>query len=67
MNMKEYLLVGDAARLLGATSNTLRNWERQKKITSYRHPINNYRLYKKEDIESILATIEQTKKKCERK
>ena len=33
--------------------NTLRNWEKEKKITVYRNPQNSYRLYKKEDLEAI--------------
>jgi len=53
----DYLKIKDAANFLGVTTNTLRNWERDKKISVYRNPQNNYRLYKKEDLEQILQNI----------
>ena len=39
------LLVGEAARLLGVTTDMLRNWERNGLIHVPRHPRNRYRLY----------------------
>jgi len=45
--------------MLGVAPNTLRNWDRTGKIHVYRHPINNYRLYKRSDLEALLATIER--------
>ena len=53
----DYLKITDAADFLGVTPNTLRNWERDKKITVYRNPQNAYRLYKREDLEQILGNI----------
>lgn len=35
---REYLLIGDAARYLGVSIDTLRNWEKQNKIVSTRTP-----------------------------
>ena len=46
-----------AAELLGVTTNTLRNWEKERKIKVYRNPQNLYRLYKKEDLEELLNNI----------
>ncbi len=46
-----------AAKFLGVTPNTLRNWEKDKKISVYRNPQNAYRLYKKEDLEQLLNNI----------
>ncbi|HBY06049.1 MAG: Transcriptional regulator, MerR family [candidate division TM6 bacterium GW2011_GWE2_42_60] len=54
----DYLKIKDAASFLGVTPNTLRNWEKDKKITVYRNPQNAYRLYKKEDLEKLLNSIE---------
>ena len=53
----EYLKITDAAKFLGVSGNTLINWEKEGKIKVYRHPINNYRYYKKEDLEKILKAF----------
>jgi len=53
----DYLTIKEAAQFVGVTANTLRNWERDKKITVYRNPQNSYRLYKKEDLEKLLTNI----------
>jgi DNA (cytosine-5)-methyltransferase 1 len=55
--INDYLKIQDAADFLGVDPNTLRNWEKDKKITPYRNPINQYRLYKKEDLEKLLNNI----------
>lgn len=55
--ISEYLLITEASKFLGVASNTLRNWEKERRITTYRHPINNYRMYKKEDLEKLLDKI----------
>lgn len=53
----DYFMIHDAALFLGVTPNTLRNWEKDKKIIAYRNPLNRYRLYKKEDLEQLLNNI----------
>jgi MerR family copper efflux transcriptional regulator len=55
--LNSYLRIKDAAKFLGVSTNTLRNWEKDKKIKVARHPWNKYRLYKKEDLEEILNSI----------
>ena len=55
---KRYLTVKEAAELLQVTPLTLRNWDKSGKLKAYRNPINNYRLYKPEDIELFLRKIE---------
>jgi len=57
MNFKDYLLINEAAALIGVSEGTLRNWERQGKIPTHRHPVNRYRLYKKSDLETLLAAL----------
>ena len=59
MKITDYLKITKAAELLGVTTNTLRNWEKERKIKVYRNPQNLYRLYKKEDLEELLNNIKQ--------
>jgi DNA (cytosine-5)-methyltransferase 1 len=49
----DYLLVNEAAEYLGVSPNTIRNWGRDGKVTEYRHPVNNYRLFKRTELERI--------------
>lgn len=57
IKITDYLKIQDAAKFLGVTANTLRNWEKEKKIMVYRNPQNSYRLYKQEDLEKLLNNI----------
>jgi MerR family transcriptional regulator, copper efflux regulator len=57
MKITEYMMIHEAAEFIGATANTLRNWEKKGKITVYRNPINNYRMYKKEELIDLLKQI----------
>lgn len=52
-------MIQEAAEYLGVSKNTLINWEKQNRIATYRNPVNNYRLYKKEDLEELLNDIKQ--------
>lgn len=61
--IKRFLTIKEAASLLEVTPLTLRNWDKAGKIRAFRHPINNYRLYKQEDIELFLRKIQSSKKK----
>lgn len=58
MGIDEYLTVGEAADILGVSRSTLRNWDRSGKLKAYRHPINRYRLYRREDLEHLLQRID---------
>ena len=58
----KYITVKEAARILGVTPLTLRNWDRQGKLIAFRHPINNYRVYRLDKIEFFLSSIETPKK-----
>lgn len=55
---KKYLRVNEAAKLLGVTPLTLRNWDKSGKLKAIRHPFNNYRIYKPGDIELFLRKME---------
>ncbi|MEX1223676.1 MAG: helix-turn-helix domain-containing protein [Pirellulales bacterium] len=56
-----YLRVKQAAQLLGVSPNTVRAWGADGKIPEYRHPVNNYRLYKQEELEQILEKLERSR------
>ena len=58
---KKYLSVNEVAKLLGVTPLTIRNWDNRGVLSAYRNPINNYRMYKIEDVETLLRTIEGSK------
>lgn len=61
VRLEDYVQIKEAAILLGVAPNTLRNWERNGKLAVYRHPMNGYRLFKRSDLEAILASIPQTR------
>lgn len=54
----EFLLVKQAAKRLGVSANTIRAWASTGKLQEYRHPVNNYRLFRKQDINALLEQIE---------
>jgi MerR family transcriptional regulator, copper efflux regulator len=60
VRLQDYLKIKEAAAFLGVSENTLRNWSRMRKIATYRHPMNSYRLYKTSDLEALLASIEHS-------
>jgi excisionase family DNA binding protein len=60
MDLENCLKVGEAAKLLGVTDQTIRNWDRAGKIIGLRHPVNGYRLYRRADLEALLEFAEQS-------
>lgn len=56
-NLNGYMTVKEAAKLLGISAMTLRRWDNGKKLKAKRHPINNYRLYSRKELEAILKEI----------
>ncbi len=58
---KKYLTVKEVADLLGVTPLTVRNWDKTGKLKAARHPFNNYRIYKIEDIENFLKKLDRKK------
>ena len=53
-----FIKIKDAANILGVTAQTLRNWDKAGQLKAHRHPMNNYRVYKSEDLYRILDEIE---------
>ncbi len=55
--LNHYLTIKEAAEFLGISAMTLRRWDNDKKLEARRHPINNYRLYPRKQLEIILKEI----------
>lgn len=60
--LSDYLRIAEAAGYLGVSPNTLRNWENAGKIVAHRHPMNSYRLFKKEDLDALLKRVQKSRK-----
>lgn len=60
ISTRDFIKIHEAAELLGVTEQTLRNWDRAKKLKPVRHPINGYRLYRVADLHSILGELERS-------
>ena len=56
---KKYLTVNEVSKLLGVTPLTIRNWDKKGALVAYRNPVNNYRIYRIEDVEDLIRKIEQ--------
>jgi excisionase family DNA binding protein len=55
--LNNFLRVSDAAKYLGVSASTLRNWDQAGKLTAVRHPVNGYRLYRLEDLQGLLNEL----------
>ena len=56
-----FITIKQAAKILGVSSLTLRNWDNSGKFPAGRHPISNYRVYKVADLETLLIEMETSK------
>lgn len=54
---KKFITIHQAAQLIGVSALTLRNWDKSSKFRAARHPMNNYRVYTLEQIESLMKKI----------
>lgn len=64
---KKYYTIKQAAKIIGVTPLTLRNWDKSGKLKAYRHPVNNYRVYKPEQLELFLRKLEISKESKKKK
>lgn len=62
-----FIKIKDAARVLGVSVPTLRNWDAAGKLEAHRHPMNNYRVYKTDDLYRIIEEIETSDSSIRRK
>ena len=53
----EYVTIKQASIILGVSPLTLRNWDKNGKFKALRHPINNYRVYRIEDLKKVMEEI----------
>ncbi len=53
--MKEYLTLSEASELIGKSKETLRRWDREGKLSAVREPMSNYRVYKRQQVETLFA------------
>lgn len=60
--VKRYYTIKETAAILGVTPLTLRNWDKKGKLKALRNPINNYRVYRADQIEMFLRTLESGEK-----
>lgn len=54
----QYITIKQASKILNVSPLTLRNWDGNGKLKAHRHPMNNYRVYKIEDLETVIQEIE---------
>jgi len=58
--LPQLISIKKAAEIIGVTTLTLRNWDRDGKLKALRHPMNNYRVYRRQDIEKLILSINET-------
>lgn len=57
MVTKGYYSLSEAAKVLGKSKETLRRWDRDGTLNAVREPVSNYRVYRKEDINSLIKPL----------
>ena len=53
--LNQYVMSAEAARILGVSVNTVRNWAQEGKIPHHRNPANGYRMFRHKDLQQFLA------------
>lgn len=57
MVTKDYYSLNEVSQILGKSKETLRRWDREGQFTAVREPISQYRIYKKEQINTLLQQL----------
>ena len=57
MVTKDYYSLNEVSQILGKSKETLRRWDRDGKFPAVREPISQYRIYKKEQINTLLKQL----------
>jgi len=57
-NLRDFITIRQAADMIGVSPATLRNWDRSGKLKAVRHPLNRYRLYRREVVEELLESLD---------
>lgn len=53
--MSDYITISETAKLLNKSTKTLRRWDEEGKLSAFREPISNYRVYKKSEVLKIFS------------
>jgi len=61
--LSDFLRISEAAEYLGVSPNTLRNWVNAGKVSAVRHPVNDYRLFKRYDLDNLLRKVDPSPEK----
>ncbi|MDC8001658.1 DNA methyltransferase [Aequorivita todarodis] len=56
--MEKFIKVGEAAKRIGVSTETLRRWDNSGKFESVRHPINNYRVYNESSVNLLMEELQ---------
>lgn len=54
---RNYITIKEAAEILGVNPMTLRRWDKKGQFKACRHPINDYRIYKSEQIKKLATKL----------
>ena len=65
-NLSDYMHCAEAAEYLGIHHNTIRKWAARGELPVHRNPVNGYRLFKREDLDSLLKQVAVASKKSKR-
>ncbi len=57
MVTKDYYSLNEVSEILGKSKETLRRWDRDGKFSAVREPISQYRIYKKEQVNTLLDQL----------
>lgn len=55
--MIDYYSLSETAELVGKSKETLRRWDREGILNAVREPVSNYRVYRKQDIQTLLGSL----------
>lgn len=58
-NLKDYMSIKEASEFLGVDRMTLRRWDNSGKLKAFRHPVSQWRLYKREELEALLDEVKK--------
>lgn len=55
--MSDYYSLSETAELVGKSKETLRRWDREGILSAVREPVSNYRVYRKNDVQTLLGSL----------
>lgn len=55
--MSEYLSLSETAELVGKSKETLRRWDKEGILNAVREPVSNYRVYRRNDVQTLLGSL----------